>query len=235
MRSIPVIGRRYWAALCLASIFGCNLGDFFAADLRLGHWRGLPVLAAALTLTLLAERRARRPNELWYWLAIVVIRTAATNLADLAVHDLRLPYPWAMIGLASLLAALVATGPGGDDAERLPAANGRFWAAMLAAGTLGTAAGDFLAFHEGLGVVLASATMTLLLVTALTLRAVAARLPVVTFWVAVLVIRSWGTNVGDLLADEMGLALATASSGAALLGLLLVRHRRAALSLALPR
>ncbi len=82
MRSIPVIGQRYWSALCLASIFGCNLGDFFAADLRLGHWRGLPVLAAALTLILLAERRVRRRSEAWYWLAIVVIRTAATNLAD---------------------------------------------------------------------------------------------------------------------------------------------------------
>ena len=235
MRSIPVIGRRYWAALCLASIFGCNLGDFFAADLRLGHWRGLPVLAGALALILLAERRAGRPNELWYWLAIVVIRTAATNLADLVVHDLKLPYPPAMIGLASLLAALVTNEPGREDAKRLPAANGRFWAAMLAAGTLGTAAGDFLAFHERLGVVLASATMTLLLFAALTLRTSAARISVATFWVAVVVIRIWGTNVGDLLADDMGLAPSAASSGAALLGLLLVRRRRPAPSRALPR
>ncbi len=135
-----------------------------------------------------------------------------------------------MIGLAALLAGLVAAEPGRDDAQRLPAANGRFWTAMLAAGTLGTAAGDFLAFHEGLGVTLASATMTLLLVAALALRAAAVRLPVATFWFAVVVIRSWGTNVGDLLADGLSLELSTALSGVALLSLLLAWRGRPASS-----
>ena len=228
MRSIPVIGRRYWAALCLASIFGCNLGDFFADDLRLGHWRGLPVLACALALILVVEQRARRPNETWYWLAIVVVRTAATNLADLTVHDFRLPYPAAMIGLALLLAALVALNLGRVDTRRLPVANGWFWAAMFAAGTLGTVAGDFLAFNRDLGVVLASAMMTLVVVAALGLRTWAASTLVATFWLAVVMIRTWGTNVGDMLANGIGLDLSTAISGVALIGLLLAWRERPA-------
>jgi uncharacterized membrane-anchored protein len=36
-------------------------------------------------------RAARKiPTEAYYWLAIIVLRTAATNLADLCTHDLNL-------------------------------------------------------------------------------------------------------------------------------------------------
>jgi uncharacterized membrane-anchored protein len=43
-------------------------------------------------LVLWAERRTRIPTEAYYWLAIIVLRTAATNLADLSTHDLKLGY-----------------------------------------------------------------------------------------------------------------------------------------------
>ena len=46
-RHLPALGRRFWGALCLASIFGANMGDFFAHDVGLGHVKGLPFLAIA--------------------------------------------------------------------------------------------------------------------------------------------------------------------------------------------
>ena len=45
-RHLPLSNARFWAALCLASIFGANLGDFFAHNIGLGHVAGLPFLAA---------------------------------------------------------------------------------------------------------------------------------------------------------------------------------------------
>jgi uncharacterized membrane-anchored protein len=39
---VPLLGLRYWTALCLASVFGANMGDFFAHNLGLGHVAGLP-------------------------------------------------------------------------------------------------------------------------------------------------------------------------------------------------
>ena len=51
---LPMLGARYWTALCLASIFGANMGDFFARDLGLGHVYGLPFLAFALAIVLIA-------------------------------------------------------------------------------------------------------------------------------------------------------------------------------------
>jgi hypothetical protein len=39
---LPTLGARYWSALCLATIFGANMGDLFARNLGLGHVAGLP-------------------------------------------------------------------------------------------------------------------------------------------------------------------------------------------------
>lgn len=53
---LPTLGARYWSALCLASIFGANMGDLFARNLGLGHVAGLPFLAVALAIVVVVER-----------------------------------------------------------------------------------------------------------------------------------------------------------------------------------
>jgi uncharacterized membrane-anchored protein len=53
---LPILGPRYWVALCIASIFVANMGDFFARNIGLGHVAGLPFLAAALAILVFAER-----------------------------------------------------------------------------------------------------------------------------------------------------------------------------------
>ena len=58
-RHLPSLGPRFWAALCLASIFGANMGDYFAHNLGLGHVAGLPFLAVAF-----AARTAARPSAI---------------------------------------------------------------------------------------------------------------------------------------------------------------------------
>ena len=208
---VPRAGRRYWTALSLASIAGANLGDFCAHDLQAGHLRGLAPLALLLGAVLILERRSRRPGQAWYWLAILILRTAATNLADLADHDLRLPLPAVLATLATLLAATLL----GGEPRRLPGlppTNARYWTAMLLAGTLGTAAGDAIA--DGLGLAPAFA------LTALTLAA--ASTGGAGYWARILAIRTAGTNAGDLLAQALGLTQSTSLSTGTLIGLLLV-------------
>jgi uncharacterized membrane-anchored protein len=90
--NVPVITRRYWAAILVASMCGANTGDFLSHNRHLGHTRGLLPLAALFLVVLWAERRARIQTEAYYWLAIIVLRTGATNLADLSTHDLKLGY-----------------------------------------------------------------------------------------------------------------------------------------------
>src|SRR2546425_7638980 len=108
---VPAGGLPYWVALCLASILGCNTGDLFASFF--GFVSGLPFLIAVFAGLLFLERRDDRPTQAYYWLAIIVVRTAATNLADFAGHQLGIT---ATLGLLSVLlgAALFARRYRGD-------------------------------------------------------------------------------------------------------------------------
>ena len=211
MTPMPLVGPRYWSALCLASILGANIGDVLSRFLGLGYWHGLPVLLVLFGATVLAARRGP-VTEAWYWVAIIIVRAAATNLSDLQTLVVGVPFPVVMAAFLAVLAALAAASRRRFDPRGLPRADGFFWAAMLAAGTLGTACGDDLAFIQGLKPPLASVVMTVLLAATLVWRARAARGVVLTFWVTVLVIRTWGTNVGDMTADRWGLGPSTAAS-----------------------
>src|ERR1700686_2190481 len=107
---LPTLGARYWAALCLASIFGANMGDLFAHNLGLGHVAGLPYLALALAIVLVSKRFDRSIPQVYSWTAIIIVRTSATNFADFAQGDIKLPREWVMAGLtAPLVIALFAS------------------------------------------------------------------------------------------------------------------------------
>ena len=238
-RNVPALGARYWTAISVASVFGANMGDFVSRILGLGHVRGLAPLALVFVVILLLERRARFGTEAYYWLAIVTLRTAATNLADLATHDLRLDYEWVIAGLAGLLVLVLVADRwlgarsadigSGAAPQGLPATDARYWTAMLIAGTLGTAAGDFAA--DGLGLGPASIATVALLGGALVLGARAASTTKAAYWFTIVLVRTAGTNVGDYLAGRHGLALgllvSTPLTGLLLLAtLLLWRPRR---------
>ena len=216
----PPPGPRYWCGLCAASVFGANTGDVFSRLLGLGYWHGLPVLAALFAVVIVAQRQ-RRQAEAWYWIAIILVRTAATNLADLTTLDLGVPFPLVIGCLAIVLAVLAASDRRTLVAPGVPAADGVFWVTMLVAGTLGTAVGDDLAFVQQLQPPAASAVMTLVLVGSLAAArpSLGAR-SAAAYWLTVLVVRTWGTNVGDFAADTLGLAASTLISGIVLAALL---------------
>jgi uncharacterized membrane-anchored protein len=230
---VPQLGLRYWTALCLASVFGANMGDFFAHDIGLGHVAGLPFLAVALAGVFIAERFENAAHEVYYWLAIVVVRTAATNLADFFSVDLRLPKPWVMASLAVLLALIVAAAwqlvwrnsADNDDAQRnLLRADYSYWLAMLVAGTLGTVMGDFFSHDLRLGNAVGSAVLCLLLAPFFVAAARRSSLSLLLYWSTIVMIRAAGTTVGDLLAARhaLGLPLSTAVTGLLFVALLVV-------------
>jgi uncharacterized membrane-anchored protein len=141
---VPLAGARYWVALSIASVFGANMGDFVARYLHLGHAGGLLPLAAMLAVVFVAERRDRSPHQWYYWLAIIIVRTAATNLADLGASDFKLGKIGLTIGLSIVLVLALLLSPPSKAAEatdtrvfRLPITDAKYWAAMFIAGTLG--------------------------------------------------------------------------------------------------
>lgn len=235
---VPAAGSRYWVALSIASVFGANTGDFIARYLHLGHVGGLPVLALLLALILFAERRDRSVHQAYYWMAVIVVRTAATNLADFGASDLKLGRPGLIVALAVLLAAaLVFTPPAKTAPQRhwpfgLPNTDAKYWLAMLIAGTLGTAIGDQMSFTSGLGTLNASLIEGAVLVALLGAGRMGPLANLWFYWLTVVAVRSAGTSFGDYLAhDVFGLAMSTLVTGVVFVLTLLVWREPARYSL----
>jgi uncharacterized membrane-anchored protein len=227
---LPTLGARYWTALCLASIFGANMGDFFARNLGLGHVAGLPFLAVALAIVIVAERFDRIQHEIYYWIAIIIVRTAATNFADFAAGDLKLPRVWVMAGLTVLLVAALwltwqfAWRRLANKTDNVLRADLGYWICMFVAGTLGTVIGDFCSHNlrlddAGAAIALSPIVVVLLLVG---WRGPLRQLPF--YWLTVVAIRAAGTAVGDLVSGRnmLGLPWSTVVTGILFVMLLLV-------------
>jgi len=222
-RHVPYIGPRYWAALSIASILGANTGDFLASVVGLGHFKGLPILAVILAVILVVEARDRAIHEIYYWLAIVVIRTAATNIADFTQGDLKLPKSWVMTLLSLCLVAVVlystalsksAEAVDGVKADGLPLTDRYYWIGMLLAGTLGTVLGDYVSFNSGLGLGLANSSLALsFLLVAWFIFGKSILQVTACYWFSIVLVRGAGTAVGDYLALKLGLPLSTALAG----------------------
>jgi len=227
---VPAVNARYWTGITLASVFGTNLGDFYAHESGLGLGFGLLVLFALAGIGFLAERYDARPHEAWYWLVIILIRTGATNIADYLAFRLRVPSMALGIGLCVLLAALAwrthfvanARRTEADDGKALPDTDAVYWLAMLTAGVLGTVLGDDASHLLGLKEAAAS-TIVLLLVSLFLIRNTWS---IMAYWAVVAVARTAGTAIGDLLAESrrlhLGLTKSTILTGIAFILVLVV-------------
>jgi uncharacterized membrane-anchored protein len=228
-RHVPRIDRRYWFGIILASMFGTNLGDFYAHESGLGLGFGLLLLMLLFAAAYMIETTDAAAHELYYWLAIIIIRTGATNIADFLAYRVRVPAPLLVGGLAACMALLAWAG----SARRAQAAQGStaptlgkttlaktgaaYWGAMLAAGVFGTVSGDICSHMFGQG----AASLALGLMYAIVLIAVGARVAtdVAIYWAVVALARTAGTCMGDWCAENrsvhLGLPLSTLLTGTA--------------------
>lgn len=216
----PVVNGRYWTAIILASVFGTNMGDFYAHESGLGIAKGLAVLALLTAIVFVAEYFDQRRHEVYYWLVIILIRTGATNIADYLAFRVRVPEVLLTLGLIALLALFGwgmqrSASRSGDLSHTLPPTNAAYWLAMLSAGVFGTVLGDICEHRIGMGVsaVLLSAIFLAVLFAG---RGRAAQI-VALYWTTVAVARTAGTAIGDWLAENrivhIGLPLSTLISG----------------------
>jgi uncharacterized membrane-anchored protein len=214
--NVPSINARYWTAIIFASMCGANAGDFFSEYMKFGNLNGVPPLLFLFLGVLVLERKSESPTQAYYWLAIIVLRTMATNLADYATQTLRLGYTVTELGLTLLLVLTVAIDgfrPTRTDTSRaaggVPQTTGIYWVAMLIAGTLGTASGDYIQGHAGfaLGSGLASIVTVLAFLCVLTVSLKLGGMSKPWYWATIVAARTAGTDLGDFLAGHNGLKL----------------------------
>jgi len=182
---------------------------------------------------LIAERLDRMTHQAYYWIAIILVRTAATNFADFACGDLKLPRLAVMAGLAALLALALwiswqsawrGAPEKTEQASPVLRADLGYWICMFIAGTLGTVIGDYsshnLRLDDGGAALLLSP-----IVAALFLGGRNGPLRWLPYyWCTVVAIRAAGTGVGDFISGRqmLGLPLSTLITGLALVACLVI-------------
>jgi uncharacterized membrane-anchored protein len=223
------LGPRFWAALCLASIFGANMGDFFAHNIGLGHVAGLPFLAVGFALVMTVERFDRTAHETYYWLGIILVRTAATNLGDFFAGDLKIARSLLMAILAVILALVIALAwkmrwksLAGDPKAAVLSADASYWLGMLLAGTLGTIMGDYFSHNLQLGDAVGAVVLSAILAAMFAAGSKGLIWSLPFYWATIVMVRAAGTDVGDFFARRhmLGLALSTFVTGLAFVALL---------------
>jgi len=231
-KNVPMLDRRYWVTILIASVLGTTFGDFVSNDLKLGFAGGFLALSVVIAVIFIAEHKVKWNSVAWYWAAIVATRTAATNLGDFLTRTLKLGNGLIAVLLAGLLIAFLlvprhvrkATSLSSDTnnvRKLLPKTNTHYWVAILIASTLGTALGDFISGDLGLGLGLGSLFVVIVLAVVLVFEISARSTNEARYWAVIAVVRTTGTVLGDYLTSEEGLHLGFAA-GASLVGSLLV-------------
>jgi len=230
----PRVNARYWTAITLASVFGTNLGDFYAHESGLSLFQGLGALALLTAAVFVVERLEARRHEVYYWLVIILIRTGATNIADYLAFGVRIPELALTLGLIALLCVFGwgtrrGAAAEGSPAEALPKTGAAYWLAMLTAGVFGTAVGDIISHAVGQGV--ASLVLLAVLFGVLLVGRGRAAQMVALYWTTVAVARTAGTAMGDWLAENkllhIGLPLSTLATGIAFVAVLVLWRTQA--------
>jgi uncharacterized membrane-anchored protein len=239
--NVPTVGARYWAAISLASVFGCNLGDFVSLYLHWGHWVGLFPLAVIFAALVVGEHHIAHFTEAWYWAVVIVLRTAATNIADLATHTFEWPYPRVILGLTVIQALVILPVlprlvQSGNDRTGRPATDSWYWISLLTAGALGTAIGDWVAEDLHLGTGGGTLVLSAVFAVILALGKQSRWTTKASYWLAIIAVRSAGTTAGDWLAFReepglinglhLGLPLSTAFTCALFVGTLFLWSAR---------
>lgn len=233
---VPRIDARYWAGITMASVFGTNMGDLYAHESGLGIIGGLPVLAAIVALGYFLERRDNTPHEAWYWLAIIIIRTGATNIADYVCGRRYLGVDRMLFScaLAAFMAVMIYLQRRRNQRPGIPDTDANYWITMLAAGVFGTAAGDAVlrvfGGPSGMGGVYASALLAGLLAVLL-LFGRGGRIQMLYYtWLTIGVARTAGTAIADMLAENeklnIGLVASTIMTGIVFVGVLFLWRSR---------
>ncbi|MEH2338549.1 hypothetical protein [Nostoc sp.] len=162
----------------------------------------------------------RRPIPLWFWFAIITVRTAATNVGDM-FNDWHIDFAVSIPMVLALFVCAVwvysrffdAGTTLGDTIRVTPI----YWVCMMLAGVLGTLAGDFASFR--LHLTPPGAAVVVGALVAMTLRIGRRRqiLAPALYWTTVALIRTAGTAAGDALAHALSLPWSTLLTGLAFL------------------
>ncbi|GAC1444721.1 MAG: membrane protein [Mycobacteriales bacterium] len=216
LNKVPEVTVYFWIIKILCTTVGESVADYVNATLGFGLDSTAVVFSIALVIVLGWQFRLPQYVAGVYWLAVVLISVVGTLLTDILTDDIGVPL-WATTVVFTVALAIV-FGIWYAREQTLSIHSivstpreAFYWLAVLVTFALGTAAGDWTLELTGWGpgaAVLLPAGLLLAILFAWKRGAG----PVLCFWLAYILTRPLGANLGDFLgsdSSEGGLGLGT--------------------------
>jgi uncharacterized membrane-anchored protein len=216
LNKVPEVTIFFWVIKILCTTVGESFADYVNETLGFGLTNTTVLFTTTLVVVLALQFRTRRYVPGFYWLAVVLISVVGTLVTDNLTDAHGVPLWVSSTVFALLLAGVFAAWYARERTLSIHSITtttreGWYWLVVLVTFALGTAVGDWTLELTGW-----SPGVSILLPAGLILAVVVAwRLgmgPVLSFWLAYILTRPLGANIGDFLAapgGEGGLGLGT--------------------------
>ena len=222
LNRVPEITLFFWLIKVMATTVGETAADFLSSTMKLGLVNTSYVMGGLLVFALLIQFKLKRYIPISYWLVVVLVSVVGTLITDNLVDNLHVSMVTITAVFSIALAAVFALWYATEKTLSIHSIYSTkrelfYWAAILFTFALGTAAGDLVAEHFGLGYAL-SALIFGAIITVITLVYYQFKLnAVLAFWMAYILTRPFGASIGDFLsqpvsADGLGLGTVGTSS-----------------------
>lgn len=208
LNKVPEVTVFFWIIKILCTTVGESFADYVNETLGFGLGKTTLVFSVALIVVLVAQFRLRQYVPSVYWLAVVLISVVGTLLTDNLTDGMGVPLWVSSLVFAVVLGVVFAIWYARERTLSIHSIvttprEAFYWLTVLVTFALGTAAGDWTLELTGW-----SAGAAVLLPLGLIVAVLAAwKLgagPVLCFWVAYILTRPLGANIGDFLASAPG-------------------------------
>jgi uncharacterized membrane-anchored protein len=228
LNKVPEVTVYFWVVKILCTTVGESFADYINATLGFGLTNTTVVFSVALIAALVVQFRMDRYIPSIYWLSVVLISVVGTLLTDNLTDARGVPLWISTTVFTVLLAAVFGIWYARErtlsiHTIKTTSRESWYWLTVLVTFALGTAAGDWTlevtGWSPGAAVLLPAA---LILTVFLAWKLGAG--PVLTFWLAYILTRPLGANIGDFLASphaDGGLGLGTLGTSVLFLGTIL--------------
>jgi len=228
LNKVPEVTLWFWVIKILCTTVGESFADWINMTLGVGLVDTAVLFTVIFAVVLAVQLRLPRYLPLAYWLTVVVVSVTGTLYTDILTDQAGVPLWISTTVFSVLLAAVFGVWYARERTLSIHSIvttprEAFYWLAVLVTFALGTATGDWslelTGWGPGTSVLLPVALIAI--VTALWWYGAD---PVLTFWVAYILTRPLGANIGDWLAtpsSEKGLGLGTFVTSIVFLGAIL--------------
>jgi uncharacterized membrane-anchored protein len=228
LNKVPEVTVYFWIIKILCTTVGESFADYINETLGFGLTNTTLVFSVALVAALVAQFRVRRYVPSIYWLSVVLISVVGTLLTDNLTDARGVPLWISTTVFAVLLAAVFGIWYARERTLSIHTIvttprEAFYWLTVLVTFALGTAAGDWTLELTGWSPG-AAVMLPLGLILAVLVAWKLGAGPVLCFWLAYILTRPLGANIGDFLGSphaDGGLGLGTLGTSVLFLGTIL--------------